>query len=73
MELRININLDNVAYEVCDEDGTPIEGRASVDEVCRNLRQIIKNMCRLDSLENGHAGGVFDENGNVTGTWEVME
>lgn len=58
MQLTININLDNAAYEGAD----------LVPEIADNLEAVIQKLC------NGHKDGIIkDSNGNKVGHWSICE
>jgi hypothetical protein len=58
MNLKININLDNEAFE--DQEG----------EISRILRQLAEKISYDGRIDGGK---IMDVNGNSVGTWEITE
>lgn len=57
MKLKININLDNAAFE---DEG----------EISRILRQLADKISYDGRIDGGK---IMDVNGNSVGTWEITE
>ena len=57
MNLKININLDNAAFE---DEG----------EISRILRKLADKISYDGSIDSGK---IIDINGNSVGTWEITE
>ena len=57
MEFTLNINMDNAAFEAMPE---------------RELAAILENVAQY-VLDGNVLGNNFDANGNIVGTWEIIE